>query len=45
MENKKSNNIAVIGYVSTAVRQNEDYYATEPKALEIWPKRYDFKNV
>lgn len=40
-------NLVTIGFSSDAsnVRQNEDYYATEPKALEVWPALDRFKNV
>lgn len=37
--------LVTIGYVTGAERQNEDYYATEPKALELWPKLVDFNDV
>ena len=45
-KDKHHNTLAVVGFSQTnQERQNEDYYATDPKALEIWPRLKDFNNV
>lgn len=45
-KDKHHNTLAVIGFSQTnQKRQTEDYYATDPKALEIWPRLKDFNNV
>lgn len=41
----KKNKLVTIGHHPDAERQVDDYYATEPKAFDVWPAKTQFSNV